>query len=76
MYTLFTKQKLGAATNNHSLYRPMQDVTGISKTVAVHFVLCPLRNLPLRTTKNNRPTSSYHLYLPARTTSTYQFVPG
>ena len=43
--------------------------------VAGHFVPCSLRNLPLRTTKNNRPTSSYHLYLPVRTTSTYHFVP-
>ena len=40
--------------------------------VAGHFVPCRLRNLPLRTTKNNRPTSSYHLYLPLRT---YHFVP-
>ena len=42
----------------------------LSQWVAGHFVPCPLRNLPLRTTKNNRPTSSYHLYLPVRTTST------
>ena len=42
--------------------------------LAGHLVPCPLRNLPLRTTKNNRPTSSYHLYLPVCTTSTYHFV--
>ena len=47
----------------------------VGLTVAGHFVPCPLRNLPLRTTKNNRPTSSYHLYLPVRNTSTYHFVP-
>ena len=37
--------------------------------VAGQFVPCPLRNLPLRTSKKNRPTSSYHLYLSVRTTS-------
>ena len=47
----------------------------VNGMVAGHFVPCPLRNLPLRTTKNNRLTSSYHLYLPVRTTSTYHFVP-
>ena len=50
-------------------FRPLQ-YSQADGTVAGHFVPCPLHTLPLRTTKNNRPTSSYHLYLPL---CTYHF---
>ena len=47
-----------------------EDTTNIPKLQTGELLVpCPLRNLPLRITKNNRPTSSYHLHLPVRTTS-------
>ena len=68
-------KKVTLSSVYHQLCQQGSAGTASAVAVAGHFVPCPLRNLPLRTTQNNRPTSSYHLYLPVRTTSTYHFAP-